>query len=112
LAQNLARKYALARARGYGVGAYLFVGFPDNVEWARAVLTHDDLGQLRYLNHQDWIAMSRGSRLVRDGAADVRAVPVEAYVTDKVERIEAQLLKGKRRACRSSSWQRIGMRLT
>jgi hypothetical protein len=57
LAQNLARKYALARARGYGVGAYLFVGFPDNVEWARAVLTHDDLGQLRYLNHEDWIAL-------------------------------------------------------
>ena len=51
----------------------LFRGFPADPEWARIVATREEIGSLQYTNHPTWVALSGGSRLVRDGASNVGA---------------------------------------
>jgi hypothetical protein len=92
--QHAAREAALAQARGYGANNYLFRNFP-SVDWGvRLALTFDELGELRYLNHKDWVSLSGGSRLVQHGAENVGVVAVPDYITDKVVAIEKGLREG------------------
>ena len=74
-ADNEARREALSRYRGYGQDALLFPGFPTaDVEWFRVALTREDIAGLLYARWESWIELSAGSRLVRDGAANVGKV--------------------------------------
>ena len=80
------------------MGNYIFERFPSDAAWMHLELTHEELGQLRYMNHEDWVALSGGTRLVSDGAANVGLVAVKEYVTEKVQRIEAGVRGGWPRA--------------
>jgi hypothetical protein len=42
--ESLIRRVVLAAYRGYGIGTYLFTGFPDDVTWSRATVTTEELG--------------------------------------------------------------------
>jgi hypothetical protein len=69
--QNAKRHDALASYRGYGRHAFLFAGFPTHVAWQRVALDHDDFADLVYARSPEWVLLSRGSRLIRDGASAV-----------------------------------------
>ena len=76
--ENARRRTALQRYRGYGSNDWLFRGFPtEAARWERVRLTRDDLGGLLYAKAPEWVLLSRGSRLVADGAehVGVDAVP-------------------------------------
>jgi hypothetical protein len=81
--ENARRRTALQRYRGYGSNDWLFRGFPAGVAtWERVRLTHDDLGGLLYAKAPEWVLLSRGSRLVADGAQHVGAgaVPTSSEI--------------------------------
>jgi hypothetical protein len=70
-AASALRAQALRAVRGYP-DAYLFTGFPRDVSWKLVAVSVDELGDFLYLNNEPgWSKLSRGSRLVRDGAANV-----------------------------------------
>lgn len=81
--ENARRRTALQRYRGFGSNVALFRGFPAGVAtWERARLTRDDLSGLLYAKAGEWVLLSRGSRLVVDGAehVGVDAVPTSSEI--------------------------------
>ena|SRR5438067_1888129 len=78
--QNARRRTALQRYRGFGRNDFLFRGFPDGAaKWERVRLKREDLGGLLYAKAGEWVLLSRGSRLVSDGAAHVGVDAVPAF---------------------------------
>jgi hypothetical protein len=73
--QNLQRLQVLGMYRGYPT-AYLFHGFPSDVEWSLVELTAQDVGGLRYAAYPMLVEVSGPSRLVRDAA------PRAMYIND------------------------------
>jgi hypothetical protein len=92
-AENALRRTALGAYRGYGHDALLFAGFPTDVTWQSVALTQSELGEMRYLNYMTWVELSGGSRLVKDGAANVELVPV-ADVDKIILPIERDISRG------------------
>jgi hypothetical protein len=81
--ENARRRTALQRYRGFGSNDWLFRGFPaGEATWQRVRLTRDDLGGLLYGKAPEWVLLSRGSRLVSDGAehVGVDAVPTSPEI--------------------------------
>jgi hypothetical protein len=72
-AANAARRRVLAATRGYSEDRALFVDFPAQVRWIRAVLRADDLARVRYMDYSYWYEISGGSRLPADAAARIQA---------------------------------------
>jgi hypothetical protein len=71
---NRSRAQLLGDVRGYGVNRYLFTGFPADVQWRRVAVTHEELGEFRYVNHvAGLLAVSGPSRRVIDGATNVES---------------------------------------
>jgi len=66
------RAKVLRAVRGYPVSA-LFTGFPSDPSWNLAAISVRELGGFLYLREYGWVALSGGTRLVRDGAANVQA---------------------------------------
>ena len=68
-AQEKAQRRALLGAyRGYGRNEGYFIGFPTDVRWERAILTRQDLEQVRYIEYDYWVELSGGTRMAVDGA--------------------------------------------
>jgi hypothetical protein len=86
-AASAARRAVLAATRGYGEDRELFIDFPAQVTWIRAILGAGELARVRYMDYSYWYEISGGSRLPADAAvrihAGVRAwdVPNERFVT-------------------------------
>jgi hypothetical protein len=59
--------------RGYKQGRDLFLSFPDNVAWHRALLSLEELNRVRYIDYSYWNQLSGGSRLPADAAVNIRA---------------------------------------
>jgi len=81
--ENARRRTALQRYRGFGSNDLLFRGFPAvEATWERVRLTRDDLGGLLYAKAGEWVLLSRGSRLIADGAehVGVNAVPTSPEI--------------------------------
>lgn len=76
--ENAYRRRLLGAYRGYRRNADVFTAMPDAVRWYRALITPDELAQVRYLNDEYWIELSGGSRLAVDAAARIRQ-GIEAY---------------------------------
>jgi hypothetical protein len=91
--ENRLRRNALAHYRGYGRNSVLFTGFPTDVSWETVALTRSELGEVRYLNYRTWVEFS-GSRLVKDGAANVECLPGADNVNTIILDIEHDLRKG------------------
>jgi hypothetical protein len=72
-AANTARRRVLAATRGYGEDRDLFMGFPAQVTWIRAVLGADEIAKVRYMHYSYWYEISGGTRLPADAAAHIQA---------------------------------------
>ena len=59
----------LGEVRGFGRNNLLFGGFPGDTSWRRVLVELPDFDRLKYINRDaGWLGLSRGTRLVRDGA--------------------------------------------
>jgi len=43
----------------------------------RIACSREDIGAMKYANHRTWTTLSHGSRLVRDGAANIESTPTD-----------------------------------
>jgi hypothetical protein len=77
-AANALRLKALGDIRGYKRNTYLFRGFPDDPAWKLVAVTVRELQEWLYANCEPWTKLSRGSRLVRDGAVNLEEVGTDA----------------------------------
>src|SRR5438105_15406847 len=59
------RAKVLRAVRGYPVTA-LFTGFPTDAGWKLVAVPVRELGEFLYLRENGWVALSGGTRLVRD----------------------------------------------
>jgi hypothetical protein len=93
-ASEIADRRALLRGnRGYpNMG--LFEGFPSQVRWYRGSIQRCAMGNLRYGNHPDWRVLSGGSRLVRDGAANIDLIQISDNANATIKTIVGRILRG------------------
>lgn len=82
--QNTERIKLLREVRGYGANLYLFRGFPNDASWQRVRIDRRELKHLKYANHQAWVTLSNGTRLVRDGARNIDHIQVAENATVKI----------------------------
>jgi hypothetical protein len=84
---NAARRAVLAATRGYGENRELFIDFPAEVTWIKAILSASEIASVRYMDYSYWHEISGGSRLPADAAARIKAgmqawdVPNGRFVT-------------------------------
>ena len=71
--ENTCRRTILGAYRGYGQNTDYFQDFPFPVQWERAMLSRQELEQVRYIDYDYWVELSKGSRLPRDGARAILA---------------------------------------
>lgn len=71
--ENAYRFQLLTNFRGYGHRQDTFQNFPHHVQWQRAVLSPDELLQVKYTNWDYWLELSGGSRRPTDAATAIRA---------------------------------------
>lgn len=84
--ENAQRRSILGAYRGYGQNtAYFeglppdveyinyFEGFPLDVQWERAMLSRQELEQVKYIEYDYWVELSGGSRLPRDARKKILA---------------------------------------
>lgn len=72
---NSERRDMLGALHGFGRNDALFEGFPDVIQWHRYELSSRELGASKYIRQRKWIDLSRGTRLVAEGAANVDRDP-------------------------------------
>jgi len=91
---NIARKHLLASGgRGYPRHS-LFLGWPTDVEWWKAEVSPAELGAFRFINDPDWIRLSAGTRLVKDGAANVGRNPELESLSSKIKALAERVREG------------------
>ena len=93
---NDQRRTLLRGVRGYGIGTALFTGWPTDVQWWRARVELDDLAGLRYADYSTWVDLSKGSRLIGDGAANVDTVIVGENANANINAVAAGVTSGRR----------------
>jgi len=84
---------ALSAFRGYA-NKLLFKGFPADLRWVRVVYAVGDLGGMKYGNHTNWVNLSNGSRLVRDGAANIEPIQVAGGINQSMTELERAIARG------------------
>jgi hypothetical protein len=72
---NCTRETILGAVRGYGRNDYLFHGFPQDTTWRRASLDPSEFGRLKYINCAPWFELTKGTRSVQDGVANLNNDP-------------------------------------
>lgn len=88
------RRTLLGIVRGFDSDRLLFRGFPQTVTWTRQRLTASALDRLHYGNFPEWVALSRGTRRVRDAAPHVSAGGVGADLSAHITGVLATLRQG------------------
>jgi hypothetical protein len=84
--ENAQRRSILGAYRGYGQNTDYFEGlpsdmeytdyfegFPPDVQWEQAMLSRQELEQVRYIEYDYWVELSGGSRLPRDAREHILA---------------------------------------
>lgn len=71
--ENVLRRKLLGMYRGYGRNERYFTDFPANARWEWAILTRDELEQVRYINWEYWLDLTDGTRMAVDGARNALA---------------------------------------
>lgn len=92
-AQN-AKRIEVLRYRGFGPRTNLFLGFPTDVRWQAATITHADCCNLKVLNEGPWISLARATRLAMDAAAALAQGDVQDDVVSSIPPIKAKLRAG------------------
>ena len=93
--ENQARRNALGLVRGFGLNTYLFRGFPAAVRWVRLAVTSTDIAAMKYARYPTWDALSGGSRLVGDGAANVETVKADEDANANIQAVEREIARGR-----------------
>ena len=93
---NAARRRALAVVRGYEQNAYLFRGWPEDVQWKLVAVSVEELGGFLYANDPTWTTLTQGSRIVRDGAANLETVPTHEDAKPNILAVERGVLGGQK----------------
>ncbi len=57
--ENVLRRALLGVYRGYGRNADYFQGFPADVRWEWVILTRKELEQVRYIEYDYWVELSK-----------------------------------------------------
>jgi hypothetical protein len=70
--ENEIRKNVLGEFRGFGRNTSIFTNFPNNIKWVKSLLNKEDLEKAKYIDYSYWLELSKGTRLVKDGAAGVK----------------------------------------
>ncbi len=70
--ENKLRKKLLQSFGGSDDEGHLFENFPKNVSWNRVLLTKIDLKKVKYIDYDYWNELSNGTRLVSEGALNIR----------------------------------------
>lgn len=94
---NDLRRRVLAAYRGYRRNDLLFIGFPEVPEWKLVEVSVAELGDFYYAvspGVQEWAVISKGSRLVRDGAKHIDDLPAAALNRSNTAAIETRLEQG------------------
>ncbi len=94
--ENTVRKEILKGFRGYGKGELLFRGFPADVVWRRVALEQPDLLKLKYANFRPWVELSRGTRVVSEGAKNIGPDTPAKVAAENIRAIAGDLKRGKR----------------
>lgn len=92
--QNKDRLTLLWEVRGYKANTFLFQGFPSDVIWRRVKVYSSDYKFLTYANHETWLTLSGGSRLVIDGARNIGIISTAENANANINAIVDALLKG------------------
>ena len=94
---NTYRRTLFGDFRGYGRQAGMFIGFPDHVEWHRALLNRDELIQARYIDYSYWNVLSGGTRLPTEAAKRIRdGIVVYGQTTEAYMKLAEEMCKGAR----------------
>lgn len=93
---NRLRVELLSSVRGYRKGTFLFRGFPRDVHWRRAELLPEHVRELKYANFPTWTHLSKGSRLVADGSANIDTVQTDENAEANIKAVAAAILAGQR----------------
>ncbi|MCJ7645707.1 hypothetical protein MUO65_02200 [bacterium] len=91
---NDLRLALLSTVRGYKANTFLFCGFPGDVMWRRVKLFPNDYKSLIYANHETWVTLSGGSRLVIDGPHNIGVISTAENADTNINAVVAALLKG------------------
>jgi len=94
--ENTIRKELLTAVRGFGNRTALFQRFPRDVLWRRVSIGVADFGTLKYAKCEPWVALSRGSRRVIDGAENVDAFVGGENIRENTNAVARDFLEGKR----------------
>jgi hypothetical protein len=94
--QNAARSVILGAFRGYGQNRVLFAGFPIDTCWRKVSVTPAELGHFKYAKHRIWSALTRGTRLVADGATNLDTVQTDENTRVHVRAVAERLAQGDR----------------
>lgn len=90
------RRRCLLSSRGYGWNMFLFQDFPGDVSWHRARLAVKELGAARYIDREPtWHSLSKGTRLIADGASNFASRSVHNETTAVIRAIAAGLEQGR-----------------
>ena len=71
--ENALRARLLGQFRGYRENRDIFSGFPSELKWNRALISKNELKDVRYINWDYWLEISGGTRLPAETAARIRA---------------------------------------
>jgi hypothetical protein len=90
---NRDRMNLLGDVRGFGRGIGLFRGFPLDVEWKHVMVEPPDFQRLKYISGDaDWLDLSGGTRLVREGA---RNLQIDSRIAASVRRTRRAIEQGR-----------------
>ncbi len=95
---NQIRRELLRLIRGYGAGQFLFAGFPIDVTWRRVALEQEDLPKLKYTKCPPWVELSRGTRLVIEGATNIGSDTPAEDAAVNIRAVADDLKRGKQYA--------------
>ncbi len=70
--ENELRARVLGECRGYRQNREMFEGVPTNLRWYEAKLSHNEIGDLRYVDYSYWNALTDGTHLVKDGVRNIQ----------------------------------------
>jgi len=72
--QNISRTNILGFYRGYKQNKWLFLNFPNDMQWQKVYLDLEDIQRIRYLKQcLPWSELSGGTLLVADAAQRIQA---------------------------------------
>jgi hypothetical protein len=93
---NQFRKNLFGKVRGYGKNRDLFENFPEDVKWFKAIITKQELKNVKYIDYSYWNEISNNTRLPSKSSKNIKE-NVEIYgVSNKgFWEIHAEIKKGK-----------------